>query len=248
MREADWTSKDGTVQLYCGDCREILPELGKVDAVVTDPPYGVVNRESSGLRSLDKDDADIVTVPTDILMRLIVGAPSVYVWCGTEQISDIRKSLVLAGYSTRLCIWEKSNPSPMNGQFLWLSGIEACVFGKLPKAFFSQFCKNPVFRGPSSENNGHPTPKPVWLMQIQVDASCPKGGTVLDPFLGSGTTGVACVNLKRRFIGIEIDRGYFDIAVKRIEQAFEARKQQTVFDMIEETSPVQQDFFSETEE
>ena len=209
----------GNATLYNADCREILPTLPKVDAVITDIPSGEVNRDSNGLRSLDKGAADIETCSLEDVLALLQLGESVYCWCGTEQVSRLREGLVDSGYSTRLGIWEKSNPSPMNGQHIWLSAIEACVYGKRAGAHFAEFCKPPVWRGPTAEKEDHPTPKPVWLMERQILASVKSGGTVLDGFMGSGTTGVACANLQRKFIGIEREPRYFDIACRRIEDA-----------------------------
>jgi site-specific DNA-methyltransferase (adenine-specific) len=209
----------GNAELWLGDCRDILPSLPKVDAVITDIPYGKVNRASGGLRNLDKGAADIETCPISDVLAVLAKGASVYVWCGTEQVSELRAGLVASNYSTRLCFWEKSNPSPMNGQHIWLSAIEACVYGKSPGAHFAEFCKAPVWRGPTAEKEDHPTPKPVWLMERQILASVKSGGSVLDAFMGSGTTGVACMNLGRSFIGIEREVKYFDIACARIEAA-----------------------------
>jgi site-specific DNA-methyltransferase (adenine-specific) len=209
----------GNATLYLGDCRDILPTLPKVDAVITDIPYGEVNRKSSGLRNLDKGAADVETCSLEEVLSLLLLGQSAYVWCGTEQVSELRAGLVAAGYSTRLGVWEKSNPSPMNGQYLWLSALECCVYGKRAGAHFAEFCKPPVWRGPTAEKDDHPTPKPVWLMERQILASVRPGGYVLDGFMGSGTTGVACMNLGRSFIGIEREPKYFDIACRRIEDA-----------------------------
>ena len=221
-----WLSPDGTVLLLCGDCLKLLPLLpdGCVDAVVVDIPYGEVNRASGGLRVLDKGCADVETFPVGwaALQACRLGA-SCYVWCGTEQVSEIRATWVGDGITTRMCGWEKSNPSPMNGEHLWLSSFECCVFGRHSGAYFGRHCSSPIWRGPTQRNQIHPTQKPVWLMSELVEASTPVGGSVLDFCLGSGTTGVACVKLDRRFIGIEIHRPYFDIAVRRIEKAFEDR-------------------------
>jgi DNA modification methylase len=209
----------GNATLYLGDCRDVLPTLPKVDAVITDIPYGEVNRASAGLRNLDKGAADVETCDLAEVLQVLALGQSVYVWCGTEQVSELRAGLVAAGYSTRLGVWEKSNPSPMNGQYLWLSALECCVYGKRAGAHFAEFCKAPVWRGPTAEKEDHPTPKPVWLMERQILASVKANGTVLDAFMGSGTTGVACASLGRAFIGIEREAKYFDIACRRIEDA-----------------------------
>jgi site-specific DNA-methyltransferase (adenine-specific) len=212
----------GLATLYLGDCLEILPTLPKVDAVITDIPYAEVNRPSNGLRLLDKGAADISTFTlADFVSGVdaVMSSGSVYVFCGTEQVSDLRRQLVELGYSTRLCIWEKNNPSPMNGEHIWLSGVECCVFGKKNGGVFNEKCQVPVWRHKIEQGQEHPTQKPVALMGRLVRASSNKGHTILDPTCGSGTTGVAAVQDGRKFIGIEIDPKYFDIACRRIEQA-----------------------------
>lgn len=211
----------------CGDCLEVMKSIpdGSVDLVVTDIPYGVINRESNGLRSLDKGKADDETFNlADLIEELVrVCSGSVYIFCSTEQVSEIRGTLISHGLTTRLGIWEKSNPSPMNGQHVWLSSVETCVFGKKRGAVFNEHCKGTVWRHPVPRGKLHPTMKPLALMEQLIKASSNEGQVVLDPCMGSGTTGVAAVNLKRKFIGIELDPGYFEIAKTRIGEAFETQ-------------------------
>lgn len=210
------------VKLLHGDCMDILPTIAdnSVDITVTDIPYGEVNRKSSGLRNLNKGVADIVAFSLKALVSELcrVTKNSIYVFCGTEQVSEIRRLMVENSMSTRLCIWEKTNPSPMNGDKLWLSGVECCVFGRFPKATFNEHCKNTVFRYPCGRNKLHPTQKPLELIERLVLASSNSGDTVFDPFMGSGTTGVAALRNQRKFIGIEKDAEYFDSAQKRIAE------------------------------
>ena len=212
--------KDG-IAIYHGDCREILPQLSKVDLVLTDPPYGVVNRGSQGLRRLDKGDADEVFFEVEDIASKIDGCVqgSLYVWCSTEQVSYWRAAFVDLGMTTRLCIWEKSNPSPLNGQYIWLSSVECCVFARKSKAVFNQFCKSPVWRGSVARSVEHLTTKPLWLMEEAILASSNPGNMVLDPFMGSGTTLVAARALGRKGIGIEIQEKYCEVAVRRLEAA-----------------------------
>ncbi len=211
--------------LHCGDCLEVMQTLDDktIDAVVTDIPYGVVNRPSNGIRNLDKGKADVIDFDIetvlDSLIRICHG--SIYMFCGTEQVSKIRGHLVDAGLSTRLCIWEKTNPSPMNGQYIWLSSIECCVFAKFKNAVYNEHCKSPVWRFPTARGKLHPTMKPVALMQYLIETSTNAGDLVFDPFMGSGTTGAACANTNRRFLGIELDPKYFEIASNRIITAYQ---------------------------
>lgn len=210
-----------SAKLINDDCMRVMGGqigTGSVDLVLTDIPYGEVNRESNGLRNLDKAKADIVTFDltqlVDELCRVSRG--SIYIFCGTEQVSEIRKRMIENGMSTRLLIWEKTNPSPMNGDYIWLSGIECCVYGKHKGATFNEHCRNGVFRYPCGRNKLHPTQKPIKLIEELLLASSNVGDTVFDPFMGSGTTGVAAISNERKFIGIEIDSDYFKIAKERI--------------------------------
>ena len=211
--------RDGIV-IYNADCRKVLPFLGRFDLVLTDMPYGKVNRESSGLRNLDKRDADIETLHPISVIDALEGSidGSVYVWCGTEQVSDLRRRMVHYGLTTRVCVWEKTNPSPMNGKHFWLSSVELCVFGRKKNAQFNEHCESPVFRSPSGKDKIHPTEKPVQLFKRLMAASTNEGQTILDPFMGSGTTLVAAKLEGRKAVGIEINERYAEAAAKRLEQ------------------------------
>ena len=212
-------SESGIV-IYNADCREVLPTLSPVDLVLTDPPYNEVNRESGGLRNLDRGEAD--STPFEVwpmateLARIAEG--SIYVWCASEQVSQLRGAFVGAGLSTRIGVWHKSNPSPMNGESLWLSAVELCVFARKSKAYFSRHCAAPVWKGPTEPRDDHPTAKPLWLFRELISASCAAGGTVCDPYMGSGTTLLAAKLSGHRAIGIEIEERYCEIAANRLAQ------------------------------
>lgn len=207
---------DDWVTIYHGDCREFLPNL-TADLLLTDAPYGEVNRTSQGLRNLDKGNADVELFPTHDIVSLL-SCTSAYVWCGTEQVSGIRKAFVEAGWTTRLCVWEKSNPSPMNGEHLWLSSLEVAVFARRKGAVFNGFCESPVFRGSSAQAEGHPTTKPKWLMSTLLAHSSNPNQTVLDPYMGSGSTLRAAKDANRKAIGIEIEERYCEVAARRMAQ------------------------------
>ena len=209
------------VDIYNEDCMFFMRGVKdkSFNLTVTDIPYGEVNRKSNGLRNLDKGDADVETFPLETFLDEVcrVTSGSVYIFCGTEQVSDIRKRLIINGMSTRLCIWKKTNPSPMNGDKIWLSGIECCVYGKFPKATFNYHCVNTVFEFPCGRKKFHPTEKPVKLMEYIIGASSNEGDTVFDPCMGSGTTGVACLNLGREFVGCELSKEHFSVAEDRLD-------------------------------
>ena len=211
---------DWKVDLMLGDCLEMMAELedGSVDVVLSDIPYGEVNQKSSGLRKLDRASADRIDFDPAVFARegVRVCSCSIYIFGGIGQISVIDSTFRGMGLTTRLCQWEKTNPSPMNGSKLWVSGSEFCVFARKPKATFNRHCEKPIWRFPVGRSKVHPTEKPVALMEYIIESSSNVGDVVGDFTMGSGTTGVACMNTGRRFIGIERDEGYFDIAEKRI--------------------------------
>ena len=128
-------------KIYNMDCLEGMKGIPdkSIDMILTDIPYGEVNRKSGGLRNLDKGIADECNIDLNMLCgeyaRICKG--TVYIFCGIEQISLLTKNLKELGFSTRLGQWEKSNPSPMNGDKVWLSGSEFCVIGRLHKSTFN---------------------------------------------------------------------------------------------------------------
>ena len=211
------------LDLMLGDCLECMSEIsdGSVDMVLADIPYGEVDQKSSGLRKLDRGNADAcgIDLGAAVAECIRVCKGSFYIFCGTQQISSLVSAFKRHKLTTRVGVWEKSNPSPMNGSRLWVSGLEFCVFARKPRAVFNEHCQKALWKNPVGRSKIHPTEKPVALMERLILASSNEGEVVLDFTMGSGTTGVAAMNTGRRFIGIELDEGYFDIACDRIEKA-----------------------------
>jgi len=185
------------VTLYLGDCLDILPTLGKVDAVVTDPPYGIY---ACGGKWGHKADLQWDRQAADV-MHLLDIAPIVAIWGGNYfGLPPSRGWLV----------WHKpdSVPSAADVELAWTN-----------QDMNAKYIRHSI-AATNGERVGHPTQKPVRVMRWTLDMlNIPIGATVLDPFMGSGTTGVACVRTGRRFIGIEISEDYFKIAQKRIAEA-----------------------------
>lgn len=235
----------GRATLYLGDCRDILPTLGRVDAVIGDPPYSVsvagakvVSQPGKGVRTLDffagDDDWQAMTAAVVEAYDLAtVSAPStVIAWCGHRQIGPLTDMLEAKGYSTRLLFWAKKCPPPSAPGAGFAQSVEQAVYGYLPgRAWnggqydFNRFEADSYRYGQPGKVD-HPTQKPLELMKWNVDLLTNCGDTVLDPFMGSGTTGCAAIMRGRDFIGVEREPKYFDIACRRIE---EAQKQADLF-------------------
>jgi DNA modification methylase len=215
----------GDATLYLGDCREILPTLGKVDAVVTDPPYGMEFR--SNFRK-DKHLAianDNAEWPLELATGIDV-EHSKYVFCRWDDLARIEKP-------KSLVTWVKNNWSMGDLDHEHARQTEVAAFYPGRRHFWPVGRPTDVIEAPRTGNDNHPTEKPVSLMWAFVRWT---SGVVLDPFMGSGTTGVACAKLGRKFIGIEIEPKYFDTACRRIEAAY---KQPDLF--IEKPKPATQE-------
>ena len=209
----------GNATLYLGDCAEILPTLGRFDAVVTDPPYGIGEskgrNKSRGKLAIAKDygnddwDNEPITKQAVDLMRNLSN------W-----------QIIFGGNYFELpptkcwLIWDKENGASdfADAELAWTN---------LNKAVrLKRYMWNGMLRANNEPRGDHPTQKPVGIMEWVISHLPQDVETIIDPYMGSGTTGVACVNLKKQFVGIEREQKYFDIACKRIE---DAQRQQHLF-------------------
>ena len=213
------------IKLLQGDCMKLMNNIPNesIDLVLTDIPYNVVNREDNGLRKLDKENADILTFDLiNFLEQLYDKAKStIIIFCGKEQVSIIHSYFndkQKKGKGTvRQLIWEKSNPSPMNGQHIYLSGVENAIWFKKRGGTFNAHCKNTVFKYPIGRSKLHPTEKNHLLLQELILDNSNENDLILDPCMGSGSTGVVALQNNRNFLGIELDQNYFEIAKNRLE-------------------------------
>jgi len=196
----------GNCTLYLGDCREILPLLARVDLVLTDPPYGIADKwggqqkgKNGESRLWDGDNEwDKATCPDLVEIAVALASRSI-IWGGNYYPLPPSR-----GY----LVWDKMQEfSNADSELAW------CSWGQTPRTF--RYARAQL----ASEGKEHPTQKPLPLMLWCLNF-LPKAKTILDPFMGSGTTGVACANMGKTFYGIEREPRYFDIACKRIEQAY----------------------------
>lgn len=233
MSRVERLSED--VTLYLGDAREILPTLQGVDAAITDPPYLVT---SGGFGSLEggfsgwiKDSYDnkgaIVECDLDWTDWLPLIPPAlrddahVYIFSNDRNLTVARAAAEAAGLKFhRLLVWDKRAALPNRW---YQQTCEFVLFMRKGRAFNindpSSKALQSIFQ---RDETPHPTEKPVELCRLYVENSTKPGEIVLDPFMGSGTTGVAAVKIRRGFIGIELTERFFDIACKRVEAALQA--------------------------
>ena len=200
------------IEIWLGDCRDVLPLIGRVDAVVTDPPYGLSGSDTDKNLYVSFSDE-----PAEVL-RLVSDVLSSRIWA---------RLVMTPGQSM---MFKYPEPNAV-GAFYYPAGTGSCSWGFVGWQPIFYYGKDPILaRGggrasnsfestESAEKNGHPCPKPIGAWSKLVKRATELGELVCDPFMGSGTTGVACVNLGRKFIGVEQEPKYFDIARRRISEA-----------------------------
>lgn len=226
------------VQLHQGDCMDVMKLLVKdkvkVDAVITDPPYNIskdnnfstmknAKRQGVDFGSWDKG-ADLFSW-LDVADNLLKDGGNIIIFNSFLNIGNIAKYLENKGYSVKdLIRWIKPNPMPRNMGSRFVADYELaiwCVKGKAKWTFNNMTggylrpeikCSSPS----GKERLGHPTQKPIFLMEELIKIFTNKDDVVLDPFMGSGSTGIACIRQNRNFIGIELERDYYNMAYKRI--------------------------------
>jgi DNA modification methylase len=201
----------GDATLYLGDCMEILPTLDKVDAVITDPPYGMDfqsnYRIEKHIKIANDKTADVANAVID--WALNNAKHSIYAFGRWDNIYDYPKP-------KSLITWVKNNWSMGDLKHEHARQTEVAFFYAMEGHFFPKDRPTDVIEWARTQNANHPTEKPVGLMCKFIEWT---DGVVFDPFMGSGTTGVAAIQMGRKFIGIEREPKYFEIACQRIEQA-----------------------------
>ena len=204
----------GNAELWHGDCREILPMVEGVDVIVSDPPYGInyiLGVGGKSIHSMGNSRKNTIKIIGDADK---FDPSHLFAWpCVLFGADHYANSLSNGGM---FHVWDKDPKGLMS----WDSFSDAELFWTSwtrSRVVFRYLWKGLCQEG-QGERRYHPTAKPVRLMEFCIGLT-KEGKTVCDPYLGSGTTGVACMNLGRKFIGIEIERKYFDIACRRIEDA-----------------------------
>lgn len=225
------------IKLLQGDCLELMKCIPNesVDAIITDPPYNISrdnNFHTMGRAGIDFGEWDKgfnLTKWINVAQPTLKKGGNIVIFNDWKNLSYIVESLESNGFTIKdLIRWKKTNAMPRNRDRRFITDYEVAIWAvkKGEKWTFNRLCDTyeiPEIIGgltPKSEklNGGHTTQKPVYLMRWLLERLTNDKDVILDPFMGSGTTGVACLNTNRNFIGIELDDKYFEIAKKRIAQ------------------------------
>ena len=218
------------MKLLQGDWLEVVKNIpdGSIDLVVMDPPYKTTSRGSSGgtggILKEEINKRGKVFKHNDIefnewlpeLYRVLKDTGHAYIMSNNKNLKDMLMEIENVGFNIyKTLIWAKN--SPITNMY-YMDSHEYIIFCRKGKAKRINNCgTKSVLNVDNPRNKVHPTEKPVELMEVLVNNSSQEGELVFDPFMGSGTTGVACLNTNRKFIGIELDKDYFEIAKNRIE-------------------------------
>jgi site-specific DNA-methyltransferase (adenine-specific) len=200
-----YASSCGRVTLYLGDCRDVIGRV-KADAVITDPPYGIsfaAQPTTGGRKRGQKRETWDDETPADVVLGLPGMSPICVVWGGNYYALPCTRGWLM---------WRKPDapPSMAHGELAWTN-----LDQNLKVIDWSIAATNP-------ERVGHPTQKPVRVMGWTMEqAGVPDGATVFDPFMGSGSTAIACLRTGRKFIGVERDPAHYATALERIRQELE---------------------------
>lgn len=223
----------GKSLLYNGDCYKVLNRLiknkVKVDAVITDPPYlfdshGGTKAPLAARQHKVKREISFMSNGFDysIFEKCeLLHCYNYVVFCSNAQITSLMSWFEQRGYSVTLCVWHKTNASPLcNNKYK--SDFDYIVYARKSGVQFNNFLSAPLksrlyqFPVVNYKSKQHPSQKPLVLMERLVNLHSLKNGIVLDLFMGSGTTGVACKHLRRKFIGIEQREDFYKISKKRV--------------------------------
>ncbi len=224
-------------KLYHGDCLEVMNELLNLgvtfDSVITDPPYNISrenNFKTMGRAGIDFGEWDKDFDLTSWIKScepLLKKGGNIVIFNDWKNMSYIVNALEINGFEIKdLIRWKKTNPMPRNRDRRFITDYEVAVWavkkgGKWTFNRLSDTYERPeIVCGITSKrekvNGGHPTQKPIEVMEWIIHRLSNEGDLILDPFMGIGSTGVACMNTNRKFIGIELDEKYFDISKERI--------------------------------
>lgn len=223
-----------TNEIYLGDCLEVMKDIddSSVDAIITDPPYNIArdnNFHTMGRQGIDFGEWDKgfnQTTWIDKGYDVLKNGGTLFIFNDWKNVGEIAKYAENIGFEIKDMVrWEKTNPMPRNRDRRYITDFEVAIWLVKPKDKWTfnrlsdtyDRCKYIYPLTPKSEKVGHTTQKPIALMEEIIKRHTNENDLILDTFIGSGTTAIACINTNRKYIGIEKDETYFNIAKERIE-------------------------------
>lgn len=226
-RKIDWMQWVDSIQnVDCVIGMNYLPD-NSVDLVITDPPYGIskeLNCKGQRLGSTAKLDFnfgewDIINKEWfEVAIKKTRGWMMTF--CAKKDVGYFIDTLEKDGFiAVDVLVWQKPDPIPLNAKSRFLNAWEAVVIGKRPGSVWNSNYEHNIIKmqAPKGKSRVHPTQKPVELIKKLIELSTKEGSIVLDPFMGSGTTAVACIESKRKYLGFEISKEYCQLANDRIK-------------------------------
>ena len=213
------------IDLWQGDCLELLKDIsdGSVDMVLTDPPYGIAFKSNHRKKKYNeiKNDKSLEWLEKYVCecFRILKHNTAVYFFCSWHNVDVFKQAIEKKFKIKNILIWEKNNTSMGDLKASYAPKYEMIIFAHKGRKLLNGFRYADIIKANRTGNKLHPTEKPVDLLELFIKNSSDENAVVFDGFMGSGSTGVACVNTGRNFIGMELDPGYFEIAKKRIEDA-----------------------------
>ena len=212
-------------KLYHGDCLEVMDKLieegVKVDAIITDPPYGIEFKSNHRKEKYNKIKNDDSLEFLDEYLKksydLLKDDTHIYIFCSWHKIDEFKRTFEKYFKLKNIIVWEKNNTSMGDLQGSYAPKHEFILFGHKGRRLRNGKRLPDIIKANRTGNKLHPTQKPVDLLEIFINQSSNDNDVIFDGFMGSGSTGVASLNTNRKFIGIELDEKYFDIAKQRIE-------------------------------
>ena len=216
-----------TYKIYLGDCLEVMDQLIvqgiKVDAIVTDPPYGINfqsnhRKEKYGLLKND-NNLEFLGEYFKKCNKIMKDNTHIYCFCSWHNIDKFKIYFEKYFKLKNIIVWEKNNTSMGDLKGSYAPKHEFILYGHKGRRLRNGFRYADIIKANRTGNKLHPTQKPVDLLEVFIKQSTDNDEIILDGFMGSGSTGVACMNTSRRFVGVELDENYFNIAKQRIEEA-----------------------------
>lgn len=213
------------IKLWHGDCLELMKCISEnsVDLIVTDPPYGMNFQSHRRKEIYDKIANDVnldwISDFYNQCFRVMKDNTAIYSFCSWHKIDDFKSEFEKHFTLKNILIWVKNNHGSGDLKASYSPKYEFILYGNKGRRCFEDKRYEDVLNFNKTRNIYHPTEKPTDLIEFLIKNSSRQGDVVLYQFMGSGTTGVACVNTNRKFIGIELDYKYYEVACNRVNEA-----------------------------